>query len=1617
MFGKLKEFINKTRLFKNLKDRYSSLDQFTKTSATVLLLLIFYLLIVISIQKNHISFAQIISQGKGNISYSLEAQNQLGIHKLAPDEFAVIVKQTEKSTGKTQTAVIKLNSGEVYSQTIDSSTTIQVIEGSSTVTRYVNINSPNISIHNKAELTPDGKENKIDARLTKKFQTESSVPAIVEFNVSYGKFFEKGQSNSQLTDKLSKFNTIKNKMAGILLGKGKLKKDLQAVNGVSVDLTKDGLSALENSSDVKQVYYDMPIHAFLDTSTTQIGARSSWNYFDTSGNPLTGKGEKIAIIDTGVDYHQPAFGSCTAVGTPGCKVIGGYDFINNDSDPMDDMGHGTHVAATAAGKDPLVYDSASGNQLWGVAPDASILAYKVLDSNGSGAFSTVIQGIQQAVTDGVNVISMSLGADCGTYSSNCGPTDAVSQAVDSATAAGVVVVIAAGNSGPGVSTVGTPGVAQTAITVAASCKTADIGNNSYCLGPIASFSSRGPVVFNGTDYQKPDVAAPGVNICAARWDSSFPTASTCYDNNHIRISGTSMATPHVAGAAALILQAHPGSTPDQVKQLLKGSATNLGSGLTYNDQGAGQINVSATIPGSQNISANPGAWSIVSDPTKATTNSQQQFLVNTSNTNYNLSVSTQLNVSGITLSLDKTNLQISAGNPATLSATLNINNDTAKAGSYTGSVVFSDGNGVEGIIPIFVTVKPTFTITPIGTLDYGNDDPSKSNWTSNTINLQVTNLRQDKAQTIKFAPSSFASGINYQIPSSVNVPAGGNANVNTSFNVNNSVVANNYYTGTLSLQNQDGTYSNQLSTKFSKFYILTIQDPNDTMLDQTFIIVHDRNNTNYFTYNNNTNKTVSVYLNAPGLYDVIVDYPSNDGVNQLYNQYTDVKEGVFVNSGLTTLQVSLADVVNKVWVVPTDPFGAAGKTPGRKTNIYYAANPQLGLSIEEWAGSYDTSVNYYSNVSSSYIVSASLWSDVQNATMLSFYNGGFSNGLSGNLTISNNATDFKRIDLPISLDQQTGTTMPVNMIFSLGSGFALYDQSRLLTVPAWQTIYSLLPSSDYWFQQYFPTTNSDLSPFFSVDTNIERWNKWMFDTSKPTSGFYPSAENWTEFTGLGPTYWAVEFQNTSTTINMYPYYFDQNQISKPYAFSRQDYSLKSYPQISYNVLTNGQQSGTGILPAFIAGLGTAYVGNTPIASQTVTAGSNEIDLNFPYIDKGINLTGIVIASFNTSLADPNPPAFKRFYFYANNARSEVYDPNYTSRLDMEIDPVGGTISNVTSSYSLDLGVTFQPLTTNNSTGVYSVTIPNGLTPSGNILTIKINAVDNSNNTLTYTFQVPVGTAPVWNYPSPTPTPPSGSPTPTPSPIPTPTSTSTPTPTPSPIPTPTSTPIPTPTNTPTPKPTPVPTITPTPTPQVFIITGNVYIDTNKNGVKDTGEANYNGATVNLTGVSTGTTTTNTSGIYTFSNRTAGNYTVTLTIPSGYSKTTTNPVITTLGPSKTVNFGIALIPTPTPTRRPTATPTPTPVDKTAPNVSITSPTNNSFVSRNSNVVIRANATDNVGVTKVEFYVNGALTCTDTAASYTCTWRVPSRSGARYPLTAKAYDAAGNTKTSTAINVTSR
>ncbi len=337
-----------------------------------------------------------------------------------------------------------------------------------------------------------------------------------------------------------------------------------AFNGLYIDATPTDIKKLKKAGYILSP--NGQVTAQLSESVPLIGAPQVWALSATS----TGVGIKIGILDTGIDYTHPDLGGCFGAG---CKVAGGYDIRNNDADPMDDNGHGTHVASIAAGNGVLK----------GAAPGATLYAFKVLGSSGGGSFAQVIEGINRALDpnqdsnfeDGMDVINLSFGG-LGT------PDDSISQTVNNAVSAGVAVVVSAGNDGPKARTITTPGLAKDAITVGASDKT-DV---------MSEFSSRGPVVFDRINFNKPDVVAPGVSICAARFGASFPS-STCLDSSHIVLSGTSMAAPHVAGAAALILQAHPLWSPAHIKTVLKRTAKNLG--VKSQIQGAGRVDAFVAV--------------------------------------------------------------------------------------------------------------------------------------------------------------------------------------------------------------------------------------------------------------------------------------------------------------------------------------------------------------------------------------------------------------------------------------------------------------------------------------------------------------------------------------------------------------------------------------------------------------------------------------------------------------------------------------------------------------------------------------------------------------------------------------------------------------------------------------------------------------------------------------------------------------------------------------------------------------------------------------------------------------------------------------------------------------
>ncbi len=499
--------------------------------------------------------------GRSNDAGLAEAN---GMYLLKPGEFAII----KNESGNKKADIIhgvQLAPGLSIDVTSSENTNIEVIAGSSETKNYVSIASANVNIVTAEDVfsSPKYAKEKIDG-LARYYLNEKpsgeTVSVIIKMKTDYGDFYVKNQGADRIAEKKEKFNNVKGIINSLMRGKSKVKGNLELINAVAAEIDADSLVALELSGDVEKVEYDKPKQLLLNTSVDQINTKSAWQLFDTANNPMTGVGMVIAVIDTGVDYTHPDLGGCLGAN---CKVIGGYDFVNKDNDPMDDHGHGTHVAATAAGKGMV-----GSTMLYGVAPDAKILAYKVLNASGSGYSTDIIAAIQRSV-DPNNDGNSSDHADVGNMSLGGGgnPDDASSLAVDKASAAGVIYAIAGGNSGPGASSIGSPGTSRTAITVAAACKPSQVGISSTCSTPIASFSSRGPVIWNGVDIKKPDISAPGVLICAAEWASAW-SSSRCFDTKHVSISGTSMAAPHMAGVAALMRQAYPAYTVQQIKDAL-----------------------------------------------------------------------------------------------------------------------------------------------------------------------------------------------------------------------------------------------------------------------------------------------------------------------------------------------------------------------------------------------------------------------------------------------------------------------------------------------------------------------------------------------------------------------------------------------------------------------------------------------------------------------------------------------------------------------------------------------------------------------------------------------------------------------------------------------------------------------------------------------------------------------------------------------------------------------------------------------------------------------------------------------------------------------------------------
>ena len=364
-------------------------------------------------------------------------------------------------------------------------------------------------------------------------QSREEVPVILQFN----------SMSSSLKENIGSLSTM-------------VKSNLPLIDGFAGYMTTEAIYRIINSPEVDYISFDSRVYTLLDIATPTMDA-----YFPHDRG-FEGEDITIAVIDTGVSPHDDLI-------NPINRIVGFKDLVNNKELPYDDNGHGTHVSGIIAGN-----GFSSRGKYAGVAPKANILSIKALDMSGGGNISDIIAAISYIVDTkdkyNTKIINLSLGTPA-----NIGcDKDPLCKAVEKAINAGLIVITAAGNSGPSEGTILSPGISKHVITVGAvdDKRTIDTSDDT-----IASFSSRGPTI---EGLSKPDIVAPGVNI---------KSLSNNDLNGYLSLSGTSMATPLVSGSVALLLNKHGNLSPKEIKSKLLESCIDLKE--SKSNQGVGMLNL------------------------------------------------------------------------------------------------------------------------------------------------------------------------------------------------------------------------------------------------------------------------------------------------------------------------------------------------------------------------------------------------------------------------------------------------------------------------------------------------------------------------------------------------------------------------------------------------------------------------------------------------------------------------------------------------------------------------------------------------------------------------------------------------------------------------------------------------------------------------------------------------------------------------------------------------------------------------------------------------------------------------------------------------------------------
>ncbi|MFD4761894.1 S8 family serine peptidase [Streptomyces sp. NPDC058439] len=522
---------------------------------------------------------------------------------------------------------------------------------------------------------------------------------------------------------------------------------LPAVDGVALKAGKDTAAAFwqdvtdtrsRSGSTLKKLWLDGKVEATLDRSTKQVHAPEAW----AAG--YDGKGTKVAVLDTGADAEHPDLVN---------RIAEAKNFT--DSKTTDDrQGHGTHTASTVGGS-----GAASDGRKKGVAPGSSLLIGKVLNDAGSGLDSWIIAGMQWAVDQKADVVSMSLGnpriGDC---------ADPMAQATQELSKnKHTLFVVAAGNSGPGDETVSSPGCVPGVLTVGA----VDRDDTT------AQFSSRGPVAVTHT--LKPEIAAPGVGISAAAAGGRGVYA-------YRTMSGTSMATPHVAGAAAVVRQAHPDWTAQQIKAALVSSARTGGKVAGADQTGGGVLDVFGAV--NQKALSAPavqaGSYNWPQDASDRTT--VQVPFTNTSDSDLTLHLKLSdvhgndgSDVTSAIIKPQENKVTVPAG--ATAQVPLQIDPTArlkpAQYGAVTGRILATGGD-VHVSVPVTLYVQPETVTLRVKVVDRDGKPATGSS------SLDVASLDSDEGwrrtnagapeQTYRVRPGDYALSSFVATPDASNAP-------------------------------------------------------------------------------------------------------------------------------------------------------------------------------------------------------------------------------------------------------------------------------------------------------------------------------------------------------------------------------------------------------------------------------------------------------------------------------------------------------------------------------------------------------------------------------------------------------------------------------------------------------------------------------------------------------------------------------------------------------------------------------------------------------------------------------------------------------------------------------